>query len=872
MVKFLQGMNDIKTMLFLLMTFLPISAFASKVEVSGTVVDIDNKALADVIVKVTVGSKSYAFATTDTKGAYCLTFDTKVTAGKSLVLEFLHISFEKETVAISQDKEKQKHDVVLLPKSIELKEVRVKADPLHQMGDTLKYNLASFIGKGDVTLEDGLKRLPGIEVSKSGAISYLGKGISNFYIEGLDMLGGRYNLATKNIPAQYATQVEVLRHHKARKVDADEESNDVAINVKLSRKAKFKPFGQPELGVGYRDDDILLALGLTGMMFTDSYQFLASGKYGNDGNYSSYDIIDHFSGGGDEALAPGLMPGWGGGRPPIGDYLHERNGYGSLNSISKLSEDRTFRLNVDYSYQRNHNEFSTQTLYFADGHNVSISETQNPFSRIHMPGAKMLYRNDATRHYVMEELVVNAALEKNENPVLYNGIDNNQHRKANSLSATNTFNMVFYRGDTKYYLYSIVDFRRAPEVTLRMNDIVQRGQSTSLKSNHSATLTFNTDGKWKLLLPLTLCVDYDFVETELEGTADKDNTQRVNGWKFAPEAAPSTSWTSQDKKIYTSIGVAVRWNNMHYHTVGSSDFDQTKIFLEPNLSLRYTFNGNSEISLTSTLRQRTGDMLDLLTSPIQTDYRNTTTSSGIIGEIENWMTTLNYKFQIPFSYFAMTANASWNQGKRNVLSSQMVDDGNVSVGSIIRDSYSRNANGNLKLSKNYIAINTKLEANIFGRWGSSETLSQLNPLTTYSLGYTLSGKAVVSPVSWTEITGSIIYDKSYTRYNGIHNDYDDLNVKVSWAVYPTKPLEIKASYDYVHSQISESQHKDASLLNASVQYKASRATWKLSLNNLLDSKHYSYTTYSGPDRHVFDCSLLGRSVMLNCTINLVNSK
>lgn len=863
-------MKRLLTVFFALSIYL--NTFAQKVEVSGAVAEINNKALADVIVKVTDGSKSYAFATTDTKGAYSLTFDTKVTAGKSLVLEFLHISFEKETVAISQDKEKQRHDVVLLPKSIELKEVRVKAEPLHQMGDTLKYNLASFIGKGDVTLEDGLKRLPGIEVSKSGAISYLGKGISNFYIEGLDMLGGRYNLATKNIPAQYATQVEVLRHHKARKVDADEESNDVAINVKLSRKAKFKPFGQPELGIGYRDDDILLALGLTGMMFTDSYQLLASGKYSNDGNYGSYDIIDHFSGKGDETLAIGLMPGWGGGRPPIGDYLQERNGYGSLNSISKLSEDRTFRLNADYSYQRNHNEYSTQTIYFADGLNVGISETQNPFSKIHMPGAKMLYRNDATRHYVMEELVVKAALEENENPVLYNGIGNDQHRKANSLSATNTFNTVFYRGDTKYYLYSIVDFRIAPEVTLRMNDIVQRGQSTSLKSNHSTTLTFNTDGEWKLLIPLTLYADYDFVETELEGTADKDNIQRVNGWKFVPEATPSTNWTSQDKKIYASIGVGVRWNNMHYNTAGSDDFKQTKIVLSPRVSLRYTISGNSEISLTSTLRQSTGDMLDLLTSPVQTGYRNTSMSSGIIGETDTWSSILNYKFQIPFSYFAMTANASWNQGKRNVLSSQMVDEGNVSVGSIIRDSYSRNANGSLKLSKNYITINTKLEADLSGRWGSSETMSQLNPLTTYSQGYTLSGKAVVSPVSWTEITGRVIYDKSYTRYNGVHNDYDDQSVKGSLAVYPTKSLEIKASYDYVHSQISESQHKDASLLNASVQYKASRATWKLSLNNILDSKHYSYTTYSGPDRHVFGCSLLGRSAMLTCTINLVNSK
>jgi len=852
--------------------FFTVSAFAQKVDVSGTVADIGNKALADVIVKVTDGSKNYAFTTTDTKGAYSLTFDTKVTNGKSLVIEFNHISFEKESMSLSQDKPALRHDVIMIPKSIELKEVRVKAEPLHQMGDTLKYNLASFIGKSDVTLEDGLKRLPGIEVSNSGAISYLGKGISNFYIEGLDMLGGRYNLATKNIPAQYATQVEVLRHHKARKVDADEESNDVAINVKLSRKAKFKPFGQPELGVGYRDDDILVALGLTGMMFSDSYQLLASGKYSNDGNYGSYDVIDHFSGSGDMALALELMPAWGGGRPPIGDFLHERNGYGSLNSISKLSEDRTFRFNADYSYQRNHNEYSTQTLYFADGQNVGITETQNPISKIHMPVAKMLYRNDSKRHYVMEELVVKATIEENENPVLYNGVGNDQHRKANSLSAANTFNTTFYRGDTKCYLYSYADFRKAPEVTLRMNDVVQRGQSTSLNTNHSTTLTFNTDGKWKLLVPLILNADYDFVETVLEGTDDNDNLQRVYGWKFVPEAAPSTSWTSQDKRKYASIGVGVRWSSMHYQTAGSRDFDQSKIFLEPRMSLRYTISGNSEISLTSTLRQKTGDMLDLLTSPVQTDYRNTSMSSGIIGETKMWTSVLNYKFQIPFSYFAMTANASWNQGKRNVLSSQMVDNGNVSVGSIIRDSYSRSASASLKLSKNYIAINTKLDANFSGRWGSSETLSQFNPLTTYSQGYTLSGKAVVSPVSWTEITGRVTYDKSFTRYNGFNNNFDDINVTGSLAVYPIKPFEIKASYDYVHSQISEHQHKDASLLHASIQYKAKRSTWKLSLRNLLDARHYSYTTYNGPDRYVYDCSLLGRTVMLNCTINLVTSK
>ena len=48
-----------------------------------------------------------------------------------------------------------------------------------------------------------MKKLPGINVSGNGQISYLGKSISNFYIEGMNMLGGKYNLATRNMPAKY---------------------------------------------------------------------------------------------------------------------------------------------------------------------------------------------------------------------------------------------------------------------------------------------------------------------------------------------------------------------------------------------------------------------------------------------------------------------------------------------------------------------------------------------------------------------------------------------------------------------------------------------------------------------------------------------
>ena len=220
--------------------------------------------VSDVIVKLTLKGRILAFGTTDTKGNYSLRVEE---LKEGSVLSFAHISYEAEEVVLKPDgRKKLVKDMVLVQKSISLKEVKVRANPLLLKGDTLSYNLASFLGKGDVTLEDGLKRLPGVEVAKSGAISYMGKGISAFNIEGLDMLGGKYNLATRNMGADMVAKVEVVRNYHARKMDEDKPSDAVALNIRLAKKAKFKPFGQEEAGVGWMQegkDEWLGLLGLT---------------------------------------------------------------------------------------------------------------------------------------------------------------------------------------------------------------------------------------------------------------------------------------------------------------------------------------------------------------------------------------------------------------------------------------------------------------------------------------------------------------------------------------------------------------------------------------------------------------------------------
>ena len=354
-----------KRLLYIILYIVLAVHASAQVKVTGRVIDLQNKPVSDVIVKLVSGSKTLAFTSTNAKGEYAL--EVKSAPSGEVTLQFTHISYEKESERLSLKERVTKVDMLLTPKAVSLKEVTVKPDPLRQKGDTLSHNLASFLGKGDVTLEDGLKRLPGVDVSQNGGISYMGKPISQFNIEGMDLLGGKYNLATRNIPADYVTQVEIVRNHHSRRVEKDVPSNEVSMNIKLSNKAKFKPFGQEEAGAGIAPHSapegatidqqqgnvspsgdergaLRALLGLTGMMFTDKFQTICSLKGGNYKSFARADMIDHFGGSDVSTRATSLFSGFDGGAPPQGEYLYQRNGMATLNGILRTDSFTTMKV------------------------------------------------------------------------------------------------------------------------------------------------------------------------------------------------------------------------------------------------------------------------------------------------------------------------------------------------------------------------------------------------------------------------------------------------------------------------------------------------------------------------------------------------
>lgn len=74
--------------------------------------------------------------------------------------------------------------------------------------------------------------MPGIEVARGGKIYYNNRPIDRFYIEGMDLMGGRYGVAVDNVRAKDVATVEVLENHQPIKALAGIDfSPDAAINL-----------------------------------------------------------------------------------------------------------------------------------------------------------------------------------------------------------------------------------------------------------------------------------------------------------------------------------------------------------------------------------------------------------------------------------------------------------------------------------------------------------------------------------------------------------------------------------------------------------------------------------------------------------------
>ncbi len=136
--------------------------------------------------------------------------------------------------------------IILPPKEHQLDEIIIYADrePVYYKGDTLVYIADSFKVKPDATVEDLLKKLPGIQIDKSGKIKVQGKEVDKVLVDGDEFFGTDPTIATKNLQAKQVENIQVYEQKNNDATESNDKETLQVLNIQLKDEAKKGYFGK----------------------------------------------------------------------------------------------------------------------------------------------------------------------------------------------------------------------------------------------------------------------------------------------------------------------------------------------------------------------------------------------------------------------------------------------------------------------------------------------------------------------------------------------------------------------------------------------------------------------------------------------------
>ncbi|MCF2487972.1 outer membrane beta-barrel family protein [Dyadobacter sp. CY347] len=246
----------------------------------------------------------------------------------------------------------------------ELYEVVIKTAraPLSIRGDTVEFDARAFKVPPGSTVEDLLRKLPGMQVDADGNIKAQGEEVKRVTVDGKRFFGDDPKMATKNLPAEAINKVQVFngKTEQSKVTGVDDGKREKTVNLELKDSHKKGGFGKAIAGVG---TDKRLEGKVSYNRFNDKQQFALLG-FGNNTNQSGIARNDYqdFKGsqsfnwgddgdfgfnsgryyGGDDIT---IQPNWGGG----GSEGFTKNFAGGANYNY---DDKKTKLSTSYFYNQ----------------------------------------------------------------------------------------------------------------------------------------------------------------------------------------------------------------------------------------------------------------------------------------------------------------------------------------------------------------------------------------------------------------------------------------------------------------------------------------------------------------------------------------
>lgn len=367
-----------KTSIIILLSFLFYTNLSGQTfTIEGMIQDESSIGLAGatVVVLDNVDTTMMAFGVTDEDGKFKI---YEVPSGAHL-LQVSYTGYVDQHIPFSIESERKFFQPITMSVSTQLlKEVNVKAEhiPMGILGDTINYNASAFQTQPGASVEDLLKRLPGIEVARDGSIKAQGEDVKNVLVDGKEFFSNDPTIATKNLEAAAVEKVQVFdkESEEAEFTGIEDGNKEKTINLKLKEGYKSGGFGRVEAHGGTSGARLAKA---NYNRFSSSLQTSLIANTNNINQQAfSFNEYAEFMGGFQNVIAAGGFTEFGALSPDQGGSkgINEQNSVGMNLNFSK---SKKLKINANYLFagsDRTLREFGN-TETFGENFNFRLQDT-----------------------------------------------------------------------------------------------------------------------------------------------------------------------------------------------------------------------------------------------------------------------------------------------------------------------------------------------------------------------------------------------------------------------------------------------------------------------------------------------------------------
>lgn len=799
-------------------------------EISGKVTDTGKKSLAGAsIVVVDNGGKTVAYTICGDGGRFSISLKGKDQSG--LKIEFMMLGYEKTIIPLS--KFRQGQSIVLKEQMFTLKEVSVRPDRIKQRGDTLDYSVAMFKQTQDRSIADVIRKLPGLEVSSNGSISYEGRPINKFYIEGMDLMGSKYAQASENLQADKVKTVQVVQNHQpVKSLRGVQFSEQAALNIVLKEDAKNVWSGVMDIGGGSHVQNaakFLYDSKIMVMMFSKKMQNLSMYKCNNTGKDITYELRDLATMMRDNQEENGILDNISVTTPNIGS---ERSRFNethvvATNQLFKTSKDNDLRVQADYLWDRKHSDFDRSTSY-TDISGAIVYEESATTAISNQVKADLTYKVNNDNIYLNNRLHGNLGFDRSYGMTSLNGTETRRMVRPRKSFITEDSEIIrTTRNGNSMNFSSQTTFSYLPGQLLTVLGETEKLDIRSLVSMNSLSFRQRI-GRFTVNYRTGADVQAQQLDVRY---GDTDASESYNEQNFY--IAPSMNLETQSLKMV----IAMKANLAHR---AYADYDNCRLTLQPRASLNYHFTSALSSSAGYSYQESENSLMSIYRTPIFTSYRTQASYSGKPENRGMHSANINASYKNPIKGIFFTASTSWSHRTNEMLfSSKLTDNVYLRTPTDQRydaDTYSVRA----RFSKSFFWAKTSISLNASKMWSDYALLfgEQLSKWQLKSSIVQL--HLAMQPVKAFsfEIDSEMNASKQSCKDNTDFTTENLVNFahKLSLFVFPAKGLELSIKGSAYHS--SDKDVPSNFFIDSGISYKAKCIEYSLHANNILGNMTY----------------------------------